>query len=105
MTGKPRFQISNFKGGAGDSTRAAQSLTCHLLEENRLSCLPTIARRGSECAVCSDGKLDPHNEFQQSTKICGDCLGRFAQVGAALDAHAVEKTRTAKLEQWARGKK
>ena len=79
------FQLPNF-----DHNRGA-SPTRNLLEQTRLSRLPTLPNR-SPCENCG-GKLNADDEFQSSVKLCRECLRNYANIGIILDRHAERKIR------------
>ncbi len=86
-----KFQLPQFDGGAGQQSRAAQSPTRRLLDETKLSRLPSLPRR-SACANCG-GSLDPTDDFQSSANLCRACLRNYANIGAILDKHTEQKIR------------
>jgi hypothetical protein len=99
MTSPKQFQLPNL--GVSNS-RAQNSTTRQLFEETKLARRKSLFKLPDlkVCRVCG-GRLEADSDFQQSTKVCRKCINHFAQVGAALDAHANEKARAAKLARWA----
>ncbi len=84
-----KFQLPEFDGGAGIA-RAA-SPTRRLLEETRLSKLPTLPRR-SLCANCGSS-LDTTDQYQTTVKLCRGCLINYANIGVILETHTAQKIR------------
>ncbi len=84
-----KFELPIFDGDAGNSR--ASSPTRRLLEETRLSKLPTLPRR-SLCANCG-GSLDTTDQYQKTVKLCRGCLINYANIGSILERHTVQKIR------------
>ena len=69
----------------------AESLTRTALDRNRLSHLPPFPRR----AVCENcgGRLDTGDDFQESLKLCRECLRNYANIGGIIEKHTEAKIR------------
>ena len=83
------FHLPKFNGGAGNSRTA--SPTQRLLEETRLSKLPTLPR----CSLCANcgSSLDTTDQYQATVKLCRGCLINYANIGAILETHTAQKIR------------
>ena len=69
----------------------APSPTRKALDQNRISRLPPFPCR----AVCENcgGRLDTSDDFQESLKLCRECLRNYANIGGIIEKHTEAKIR------------
>lgn len=92
---KPNFQNTAAGIPAAQPTRK-------LLEETRLSRLPSLSKRGAaSCAGCQT-KLTTDNQPLPQAKVCRKCLAVYSVIDLALNESAEAKTHDAKLAKMQR---
>lgn len=51
------------------------------------------------CGACQS-TIEADNEYLNRVKVCRKCLDLYSKIDSILDAAAIEKTRSAKLNLW-----
>ncbi len=96
-------ELPDFSTEGADS-RAPHSSRRDLLEQSKLSRLPqrkpfafdnAPSSKPVIVAVCvgCGGRLDGDDNFQQSVKVCRECLAHYAKIDSAIDEASRRKRR------------
>ena len=85
------FRLPEFESsGAGENARAPRPSFGELLEQSKLSRLPSPRKK--LCGNCRSA-LDQNDAYQVVVSICRGCLKTYAVVGSLLEKHTESKIR------------